>query len=881
MRENEMKMNILTKNRYFKYLLYTISFWLFIGPLIYRISKLGLAAFGGWDAITQIYQVMLYTSRLIKEFFNALFGEGSFTFPMIEWNLGMGDDVIAALNWHGFGDPFYLLTAFVQEEQLPYFFTFLFYFRVYLGGIAFIALAYELNNKHSNLAYVIGALIYAFTGFTVQCNMHLIFVHAMMYIPLLLLGAERTMRDKKKWVLSLTIFLFALSGFYYLYIGSIALAVYVIYRLIRKSQQQGLWQWKMIFAKIGEMIAEYIVGLGLSAVIFIPAVLGFLTSNRASVKVDVPLFMLWSEIKSFWINFFLPQYDNFQVLSICTIGVISVLFTMLARKKGVEKINVILLFLCSFIPIVSVVMSGFGECYDRWEVVVTLYFAYLTVELWDELDELSWIQRIGGIIIFLFLGIGGKKCGILEHERYGVTVFSYGILLLIILVILPICKRINKRKLGFVILFAVSVITIGENWRGVARDREIAYVEERDVVSELIGDAADDFYRVDNERTWSEPRNGQNIALTLGYHGISEYISIENPSFTNGLVEWNVSPDAFLNHMNVGLDTRGILETLCSVKYLIKKEDVASTIPYGFKRVKVTEDGQWSLYENIYSLPIIYLYDSVFDESIYQEMHGFEKQQVMIQAVATENYQGDLQTVTEVENGLVKLDYSIASIEGGTSDGNILQLDAGGKITLNVKLRANGENYLLFKNVEFDNNLTVEIPEYMSKSLTLTSGYHNGNIGVNLGIMEEDIDKKLILTFQNAEKFDLSQMEILYYDFNDYDKYIEDLKEKSLTNLTVDTNKVSCSVNLYKQKMLCVAVPYSEGWTAYVDGHKTEIYRVNDMFMGVEMPEGNHDIVIKYITPGLRTGIIISLISLVIVLVYGVIGYRKYIKHKY
>jgi hypothetical protein len=98
-------MKKLEKYKLNKYVLYAICFWLFIGPLIYKISKLGLATFGGWDAITQTYQVMLYTSQLVKEFISALLGDGSFTFPMIEWNLGMGDDVIVALNWYGFGDP--------------------------------------------------------------------------------------------------------------------------------------------------------------------------------------------------------------------------------------------------------------------------------------------------------------------------------------------------------------------------------------------------------------------------------------------------------------------------------------------------------------------------------------------------------------------------------------------------------------------------------------------------------------------------------------------------------------------------------------------------------------------------------------------------------
>lgn len=861
-------MNKLIESKMFKYILFTICFWAMIGPLIYKISNIGLAAFGGWDAITQIYQVMLYTSRVLKEFFGALFGEGNFTFPMVEWSLGMGDDVISALNWHGFGDPFYLLTVFVQEKNLPYFFTFLFYFRVYLGGIAFIAFVYELDSARSSYAYAIGALIYSFTGFTVQCNMHLIFVHAMMYIPLLLLGAERTIQKKTKGVLCITTFLFALSGFFYLYIGSISLAVYVIYRMLRRLMEQGSSKWKKVIGTISEMLAEYVVGIGLAAVIFVPAVLGFLGSNRASVKINVPLTMSWTEIKAFGINLFLPQYNNYQVLSICTIGVMCILVMILDRKRRVEKINLFLLTVCAFIPTFSVIMSGFGECYDRWEVVITLYMAYVVVEIWDELGELSWLQRIGVTVVFLLLGIFGKKQDILEHERYGITMYSYGICLFVILVLLPVCKKMNKRTMGSLILFLVAVTTIGKDWKGAARDREIAYVQERDVVSELIGDSTSDFYRIDNERTWSEPRNGQNIALTLGYHGISEYISIENPSFTNALVEWNVSPDAFLNHMNVGLDTRGVLETLCSVKYLIKREDVKSTVPYGFYKVRVTEDGLWSLYKNEYALPLMYSYDKVFHEEKYQDMHGFEKQQVMLQAAAVEGYQGEMEVTDALKNNLTEVDYSISGIEGGVLDNNILKLKEGAKITIDANLKAGGENYLLFEDVSFDNNINVSTSEGMTKLLTLTSGYHNGNIGVNLGKYKKDKKVQLIIEFKSAETFDVSQINILHFDYTNYDRYVNELREESLTELTVKTNVINGKVDLDKSKMLCVAVPYSNGWTAYVDKKETEIYRINDMFMGIEVSQGEHVINLKYTTPGLKVGVIISLLSAGIIVVY-------------
>jgi len=86
--------------------------------------KYGYVALGGWDAVTQMYPVMLYVSRAVRGFFAHL------VIPLFELKLGMGDDLITALNWHGFGEPFYLLTALVPEAYLPFFYTFLFYLRV-------------------------------------------------------------------------------------------------------------------------------------------------------------------------------------------------------------------------------------------------------------------------------------------------------------------------------------------------------------------------------------------------------------------------------------------------------------------------------------------------------------------------------------------------------------------------------------------------------------------------------------------------------------------------------------------------------------------------------------------------------------------------------
>lgn len=49
----------------------------------------------------------------------------------------------------------------------------------------------------------------------------------------------------------------------------------------------------------------------------------------------------------------------------------------------------------------------------------------------------------------------------------------------------------------------------------------------------------------------------------------------------------------------------------------------------------------------------------------------------------------------------------------------------------------------------------------------------------------------------------------------------------------MDTNTIQGNINLKKDKILCLAVPYSKGWKATVDGKEQELLQANTMYMGV------------------------------------------------
>lgn len=853
------KLESISKKKRTKYIIFTICFWGYVIPKLVHIFSLNLTMFGGWDAITQIYPTMVLTRRILLD----MLQNGS-AFPMINWNVGMGADTLVTYNWHGLGDPLYLITVFFAEKQLPYVYGCLFFFKVYLGGLAFILLISSYKEKYSNFAYVIGAFVYCFTGFTVQCNMHLIFTHCMYMIPLMLLGAERVLQRKKKWLLCVSTFLFALNGFFFLYIGSIALAVYVLYRLFRNksSMQNGI-------LTIGSLLAEYLLGLGLAGIVFIPNIVGFLHSNRAISQMDISLFMSKEGIIDSFRNVFFPQVSNYQVLSLCAISVVSLLFILLAKKKIREKWNIIFLMLLTWIPMVSCVMSGFGEVYDRWEIVILLYFAFLTTMMWDELVSLSYVQKGGALLIYLGLGYYAKKNDILEHERFGVTVIAYGVILVITIVGLPLFRYLKKEKIGYVFSFILIIMLICNSWSRAWRDREISYVTDNYELQELLTGVEDDFYRIDNQKATYEPRNAQNVALLLDYPGIAEYFSIQNPYYTGALAGWDVTTEAFGSHMNLGLDERTLLESLCSVKYMISRNEDEMNIPYGFVKIKQTVDGTWNLYENQYVLPLVYSYDRIYNGKDYTDKSGFEKQQIMIQAaVVDETYEGSIQPIEEIVNSLHELEYQVIQVENGTIENNVVLGENGVTLTIAVKLKAACENYIFMDDIRQSGGYTFQVEDEVAKMASVEANQDDGKIGVNLGMPSEDKVIQVKISIPGKVSYSLDGLQTLYYVFDHYENQIEARKEKSLSDLEVSGNKISYNVYLEEDKLLCLAVPYSEGWNVKMDGEKVITHPVNDMFLGVDVSQGEHTVEYVYTTPGIYIGMIMMILSLIIIILW-------------
>jgi len=72
---------------------------------------------------------------------------------------------------------------------------------------------------------------------------------------------------------------------------------------------------------------------------------------------------------------------------------------------------------------------------------------------------------------------------------------------------------------------------------------------------------------------------------------------------------------------------------------------------------------------------------------------------------------------------------------------------------------------------------------------------------------------------------------------------------------------------------------YHPGWRAWIDGAEVKIYRSNYVFKGVIVPPGRHKVEFRFVAPGFREGVLISMITLLFLGLLAVLFVRRKIAH--
>jgi uncharacterized membrane protein YfhO len=109
------------------------------------------------------------------------------------------------------------------------------------------------------------------------------------------------------------------------------------------------------------------------------------------------------------------------------------------------------------------------------------------------------------------------------------------------------------------------------------------------------------------------------------------------------------------------------------------------------------------------------------------------------------------------------------------------------------------------------------------------------------------------------------------------DSLTHERRKYCATSFVGDTRGCKLTTNFDEERVMFLSVVADPGFTATIDGVKTQIYTANLGLSAIVVPKGKHYIDFDYETPGLKLGCIISLCALLILLIIAY-AERKQVK---
>lgn len=891
--------NIKTST-YFKknvLLLYTCLFVL--GSLVFRMSVhfYGKSMVHISDAQEQTLPFLKYLNLYYRELIRDIL-HGNFHIKMFDYSLGFGQDPLQTVSYYGIADPLHFPVIFFKQTSVLHYYNILLFFRPFLAGLAFIGMCFHFMKVNyivpfCALFYVCGAWsLFAF-------SVHPSFVNFMILLPMIIAGIDKVIFGRSPALFILTVFLGGCVGFYFLYMVSICMFVFAVVRLYcrrndifstltqtengqreaysRTMKERHRESVSSIAAGAAGIILRsvvyYLIGLMMSCFIFLPTLTGVMDSIRGgSSFLPDNLFMypVKGIIHMFSGAVFLsPSYMS---LGIGMTGLFCVIAVLAGQRSGEIRILTVLCLVCWFLPAWSVLMGGFSMPNYRWFFALLLLCAYLCTDLPENAANATILQKI----VFLMTGclaiLAAKQVYPSDKSYIFLLVLSAASGALLLLVSLKHCLR-QMRVLVCVILVCIGCVVnvlvfFNPVWFGRVNEFSGKDVEKRiDYAKIRTVKSIPDYNPV--YRTETGFPTTFNIPSVLQIPSIRVYGSIIPKSVSEFAVK--TENNSMTTPFSIrGFDGRTALMELCSVRHYLSTSDDIRALPFGYDQE--FEEGKTTAYLNRYALsPGVVFYKTLNAEEM-EQTNGIERQSLMLQGAVLENR--DFMTIPadSLETGVMEIPFEITQMHGVSLEDGKLSFDRDAEdawIDVSAVLPENSEIYLRLKGYESEEKIVFHVED------------ENGNQSNLLGrdrywAMGQKDFSSLVewtgkgqgrtagyrITFSNKCDCALEEIEFYSYDLEQFVKNADILSKNCMKDVDFGRNTINGRINLEKPGLLCMSVPYSKGWSAYVDGEKKECLRADYLFMAVQVPEGEHEVSFRYLTPGLLPGIAASVIGL-------------------
>ena len=686
--------------------------------------------------------------------------------------------------------------------------------------------------ESDNILLIIPAILFSFCGWINAYYFNIMWLDALIYIPLITLGIERLVDKHKILLYIFSLALLVISNYYMGFMMCVYSSIYFVFYNIYKIKKGS------IKYKINELSRNLLIFMGssfvsilLCSVILLPM---FYITHTINGKLDMfqnILFYNFNILDFLAGHFFLTNNtiltsvpSNPTAPNVYT-GLLSIiLFIPFILNKLVDKktkfFYIILLLLFSlffFVPFLDYIINMFHIPADLPYRYSFMYSFILIIILSYELLNIKSIKIKDIVLSFIFV-LSIIMCALLfKTTKININAVYYNIFIIVSLFIALLF--INKSKLFIYLIIFICCIesVLNFNYKPLS-------VNKIDTINNYkINDDSDILYRQEIISDYT------NLSLIHNYYGLSHSSSMNYSNTYELLYDLGVSSDfsAYTNYLN----NNPLVNMLFNIKYIYNgsgyvKNDYVLSLMFGIDK-KIDNE-----------LDINNLF-FINQNKLVEEMTGIDE------LFIKEEYNGKSLIYEDDYYIIYKYIYS---------DNTYLKFDAS-----NINFITNGNTLYSI----YDNVIYYDANDF------------NRKLYFNPYMIEIKNNELIVCYFK--ERYNEDYLYTFKLDEDKFSKVYSHLNSEPVEITSFNEDYIEGKINVVNSKSVFSTIPYDDGWEVFIDDKKVKTYSNLDSLLGFDMDKGKHNIKLKYHVPYLWRGIIISLSTLIIITGFSV---YKRVKNK-
>ena len=880
------------------------------------------------DAYYQYYPFLLDFRR------NILSGEGL----QYTWNIGMGVDYIGLYAYY-LGSPLNWLTLLMPESWVLGYYSFMVPVRMGFAGL-FFATFLKHTFRRNDLSIALFGSFYGLCAWALGYMWNVMWLDTFALLPLVILGVVKLLRERKFILYTVSLFLSVIINYYIGFFTCIfTFLVFVCYEICRwKNFKKFMTDLGLMalftFIAIG-MTAVITLPTYASLQTTSSSVNEWPTGLQMHIAEEATLKGFWQAFVKVATNTFAAVQPNDKAAATkggmpnlyCGVFAagLAFLFVTCKQVKWRDKLcalGMLLLLNCSFIfKQLDYIWHGFhftNEIPNRFSFIYSFVLLYMAYRAWlfrKKFRPWQILSAIAFLIICMFLSPGytayreavedmggGLFSGAMSQnpENFNLTVlFAFLNILFIILylgcMLLSVrikpaprtkwrAKRIWYRNLRmrrnvsaviFVAVMAIELIVTASHFGTYVNTTNLyGYPrggEDSEKMIQYMKDREDEnaFYRAE-----AAQHQTYNDGALNDYNGLSIFSSSANVNVTNYVRAWGLSGYKTYNRFAYE-EAPPLLHMFTNIKYVIERQNYVEPNPY---LTDIQSSGKVHLMENNYYLPVGFVTDPALAEVSFTDQNGsFQFQNELLSAALGR----EVQPWKELHQG----QYAISSNDSVSLSGvtgascSYSPSSSAGRIYYTYTIEDEGLFAIRYY-MPGKNKFTVSYkPAGSDKFTTLHKDSHNGLAYIS-SICQVYPGDEIQVTVESGTSSNKLRLNGAILNQAVVDEIYAQLSQSQLNVTRFDQTLIEGTIDCKQAGLMYTSIPQTgDNWHIYVDGQEAEITLIGDAMLGVMLPEGQHQITIRYQNSVLRNGAFISIFS--IILFYVIIGYVYiYLKKK-